>query len=384
MRIGIDVRHLSRGPFTGVAEVSRCLIEGLTATPGHEIRIFYSGRASPPSSIAILPDKHKDVSFKAFHFPNRLLDVCLELFGLPKVDALLGGVDVFFSPHALLTPLSSPRVLILHDLSFVVRPDFFSPQSRIWHLTMRIKQQARQASRLIVPSRATADDLQYYWKIGPEKIAVIPWGAPSIAENIRREERSGRTVLFIGTVEKRKNVVGLVRAFSILKRDMRFSDVKLIIAGTPGWGSEEVAKAVKASGTAKDIAMLGYVSAEEKTALWRSASIFVYPSLYEGFGLPVLEAMAVGVPVVTSRVTSLPEVSGDAAMLINPRNVEDMAEAMKMLLEDNALQAELSRRGLERAKQFSWARTTQQVLAVLQDVVNAKVKGQNSKAQLKS
>lgn len=372
MIIGLDVRHLASGPFTGVAAVTRNLVEASVATaPEDDFRIFFSGRGAPPPFVRAWPNAFRNVALVVHRIPNRCIDVAALSVRQPKIDRLLGGVDVLLSPHALPAPLArAPRVLVLHDLSFVAHPEFFSPSSRRWHALMRIRQQAARASVIIVPSRATAFDLKRFWGIPEQKIHIIPWGVSSNVRVSPREVRvSPRSVLFLGTVEKRKNVAGLLRAFEFLKQDPQFADVRLVIAGAMGWGSNVVKSKIQSSKFKNDIALCGYISDAGKSKLLAEASVFVYPSFYEGFGLPVLEAMAQGIPVVSGYGTSLPEVAGNAALLVDPRRPEEIAQAMQEILSDGRLAAELSRRGRERVAQFTWEKTAQRLLGVLREVI---------------
>lgn len=385
MIVGIDVRHLARGPKTGVAAVTCELVEALAScAPEVAFRLFYNGRAPAPPDIAAFVRKYRNVQCIEWHLPNRIFDVGTRLALVPPIDRALGNVDVFFSPHALVVPLRrASRVLIFHDLSFVSHPEFFSPESRLWHWLMRMRQQARAARAIIVPSRATARDLERLWKIPREKIHVVPWAPPQKIPNPKSQILNNplssnpqipnsRNVLFLGTIERRKNVLGLLRAFTLLKMDPVFSNVRLVLAGAMGWGSDAVKPKIQNSKFKNDVELRGYVSEEEKARLLARAALFVYPSFYEGFGLPVLEAMAAGVPVVTSNRTSLPEVAGNAAILVNPQYPEEIAEAMRAILLDDGLASELSRRGQERATQFMWEKTAQAVLEVFQSVLYGK------------
>lgn len=382
MIIGIDVRHVARGPHTGVAEATQKLLEHLfLAAPEDSFRIFYNGSAKPPSFVTDWTARFSNVSVKFWRIPNRLFDRALKVFQRPYLDTLLSGADVFLSPHALLTPLASaPRVLVVHDLSFFVHPEFFSPQSRWWHRFMNIHSQALKAASLIVPSEATAFDLVRLWGVPREKITVIPWGA---SQQVRSDLLhstfyipTSRYILFLGTVERRKNVLGLLQAFEQLKEDPAFADVTLVLAGALGWGSEQIIAKIKKQkvniGNAVEI--LGYVSEEKKAELFAQATLFVYPSFYEGFGLPVLDALASGVPVIASNYTSMPEVTGNAALLVDPRRPEQIVSAMRAVLSDEAFAKELSRRGIERAKQFTWEKTAQQVLVVLRETALKRTK----------
>ena len=384
MTIGIDIRHLARGPSTGIAEVTCELIEVLARlAPEDRIRVFYTGRRIPPTRVLSWPDTFVNLTLTRWRMPNRLFDFAARGLRFPKLDLVLGSVDIFLSPHALVAPLrASRRVVVVHDLSFVAHPEFFSPASRRWHRLMDIRQQAREAARLVVPSQATARDLTRFWHVPKERIRVIPWGtdfspkgASESIPDFKFPGRSGQVptsnfALYLGAVEARKNVVGIVRALALLAREPAFRNFRLVIAGPEGWKGTEVVREAQMLGIGSSVVFLGYVSEGEKQALYRRASLFVYPSFYEGFGLPVLEAMAAGVPVVTSAISSLPEVAGDAALLVDPRQPEDIAIAMREILNDRILADTLAARGRARAAQFTWEKTGQAVLETLRDVAS--------------
>jgi glycosyltransferase involved in cell wall biosynthesis len=370
MIIGIDIRHLATGPYAGVAVVTRALVEALAeGAPTERFKVFFSGRKGPPPFVREWPKRFSNISLTQWRFSNRLFDFSSRTFRLPPLDRMVGGIDVLLSPHTMPVALSAkvPRVLIVHDLSFVAHPEFFSWESRLWHAAMGIRGQVRRARVIVVPSCATARDLERFWNIAQQKIAIVPWGSPRerFASRPPLPNPHGRFVLFVGTVEARKNVSGLVGAFEIVKRDSAFADLTLVIAGALGYRSEDVVERCARSPFRDAIILRGYVSEEEKSALLRNASLFVYPSLYEGFGLPVLEAMAEGVPVVTSQRTSLPEVAGNAAILVDPMREGDIAAAMRDVLSDSLLADELRREGRARAQLFRWDTTARRILTIL-------------------
>jgi glycosyltransferase involved in cell wall biosynthesis len=203
------------------------------------------------------------------------------------------------------------------------------------------------------------------------KISVVYQGVdherfhPDLAEAKLRAVRNkyglpGDFILYIGTLEPRKNLAGLLAAWEHVK-----SDIPLVIAGKPGWKFRAIFNAANKSKKQRKVYFLGFVEERDKPYLLKLARVFAFPSLYEGFGLPVLEAMAVGTPVVTSSVTSLPEVAGDGALLVNPYNQDELSFALDTLTEDERLREQLIQRGLKRAEFFAWDKTAQQTLAVL-------------------
>jgi glycosyltransferase involved in cell wall biosynthesis len=213
--------------------------------------------------------------------------------------------------------------------------------------------------------------------IPPEKVEVVYLG---ICENFRplpegeveafRKKRGlpERFILFVGTIEPRKNLTRLIEAFSLLSPlsplPFPFSPLPLVIVGAKGWLYEEVFAKVEELGLEREVIFPGYIPWGELPLWYNAATIFVYPSLYEGFGLPPLEAMACGTPVIASNASSLPEVVGDAGILVSPGDVDGLAEAMKLLLSDETLREDLSRRGLRRAKGFSWEKTAEKTVQV--------------------
>ncbi|MEK7123841.1 MAG: glycosyltransferase family 1 protein [Patescibacteria group bacterium] len=375
MTIGIDLRVLARNARTGVEEYTINLLSRMIPLkPEIKYRFFYNAFSKTPLDFkwAELPN----AEIRDFKIPNRFVfDPLARFFNLPKVDRLLGGTDVFFSPHFLLTPLSKNcrRVLTIHDLSFSHYPEFFSFSKRLWHKSLNIEKQAASAGRLIVPSRSTKADLVNFYGVSEEKIKVIHHGVSPefsvISENdgrlagIKAKYRlPDKFILHLGTVEPRKNVLGLIRAFEVLKSDKNYGDLNLVIAGGLGWLYKEVLAAAKKSRFSGNIKFVPPNLPEERPYFYNLAELFVFPSFFEGFGLPILEALACGTPVVSSNNSSLPEVLGNAGLLIDPYDVEQICSAMKEILGSGELREILIKRGLERAKNFTWEKCAEETL----------------------
>jgi glycosyltransferase involved in cell wall biosynthesis len=256
--------------------------------------------------------------------------------------------------HALNQRVDAPArrtVTTFHDL-FVITGEYSTAEFR-----ERFTEQARQAGRrsdlIIAVSRFTADQVEEFLGVEPSRIRVIPHGVhvPSESQGAPRQNTSRQNlVLCVGAIQRRKNVARLVRAFERMPASWR-----LALAGAAdGFGAAEELRAVENSPRKGDIDVLGYVTQAELEALYRRARVFAFPSLDEGFGMPVLDAMAHSVPVITSRRSALPEVAGDAALLVNPEDPEEIAAALVRLASDQALCEDLARRGRERAVQYSW------------------------------
>jgi glycosyltransferase involved in cell wall biosynthesis len=268
-------------------------------------------------------------------------------------------------------------VVTIHDVIPLVLPWAFPLRHRMVLATAfaRIR---RQADVVIVPSTATAADVVRYLHVERERIIVIPMGCearfqpimnPTPVSTLRR--RYGlpeRYILFVGTLEPRKNIKRLLQAFSMLLAETPQDDLKLVVAGGKGWGLDDFREAMAALGLGDHVLFTGFVDDDDLPALYRGAQLFVYPSLYEGFGLPVLEAMACGVPVITSDRSSLPEVAGDAALLVDPTQPEALAAAMASIINDGELRQSLRAKGLIRAREFTWDSVAQKTLAVYRAV----------------
>ncbi len=277
--------------------------------------------------------------------------------------------------HALayVTPVIAPcpTVVTVHDLSFVRYPEAFRPLNRLY-LRVMTRRSVFRARRIITDSRSTQNDLVTLWGVSADRISVVPIGvegdyrpAPAAEVEAFRRHRGlpDRFVLYLGTLEPRKNVTAAIAAFARWVQATGDRKTWLVVAGAKGWYYQTVFARVQALGLADRVLFPGYVPAAELPAWYRAAEVFVYPSLYEGFGLPPLEAMACGTPVITSNTSSLPEVVGDAALLVDPYDVEAIAEALARLLEDEELRQRLREAGLARARQFSWERTARETLA---------------------
>lgn len=256
-------------------------------------------------------------------------------------------------------------IVTLYDLSFFLYPEYLPPFQRLY-LKWGARLSTRRAERVIAISSSTKRDAMRLLKIDANKIDVALPGVDPIFfqrmdENalaaFRREKRlPEHFVLFLGTREPRKNIPALIRAFALAKRQVH-SPHHLVLAGGRGWMDQEIARALDETQLTNEVIMPGFVPHHELPLWYRAADAFVYPSQYEGFGMPALEALASGTPVITSNVSAMPEAVGDAAILIDPKSPEQIADALVRVLHDEALRQEMKTRGLAHARQFTWART---------------------------
>jgi len=279
------------------------------------------------------------------------------------------GIDLLHC-MAFVAPLlvPCPFVVTVYDLSFLLFPQSFETLKRIY-LSLFTRLSVRRAARVIAISHSTARDVQRLLGVPEAKVEVVycgrdestrPLPSEEVAEFRHRKGLPSRFILFLGTLEPRKNLVHLVEAFSRL----RSHDVKLVIAGGKGWGYRELFARIERLGLEDRVLLPGFVPAEEKVYWYNAAELFVYPSLYEGFGLPPLEAMACGTPVIASRAASLPEVVGEGGLLVDPYDVNALAEAMEALLVDRALRSALMEKGLRRSERFSWDRAARETASL--------------------
>jgi glycosyltransferase involved in cell wall biosynthesis len=287
------------------------------------------------------------------------------------------GVDLFHLPNTLPLFFSLvPTVITIHDLTeFKVRGKYNWLRQKFRMAILPVA--VRKANRVIAVSGSTKSDLVKTLGVPDGKIDVIYQAADtdlvcnpevSAAELLgTRYGVRGRYILYVGTMLKHKNLPRLIRAFALLKNRDGLPH-SLVIAGKRGAGYDECLAAVEECGVQDSVIFTGYLPDEELAAFYRGADLFVFPSLYEGFGLPLLEAMACGLPVVTSNLSSLPEVAGEAALLVDPYDVESLSAAMRRVLTEPGLGQELGRRGREQVRRFSWRRCAEETLAVYRKV----------------
>lgn len=375
--IAIDGRLIGRGTHSGVQEYASHIIEGvIAAAPNDKFRIFYNGfNLNAPKKLWL---SQSNVRVVNWHVPNKALNLAFAALNWPKVDARLQA-DIFFSPHIDLVALdSAPHVMTFHDLSFLHYPQFFPFKLRAWHAMQLYKKTALGAAKIIADSEFTKNDIVKLLDVMPGKISVVYPGIDKQFKKLGAEDtrliafKNARQLhfpfaLYLGTLEPRKNIPALIRAWDILKQDKKFSDLRLIIAGAPGWLYEDIIVEARKARFAEQIIFWGAVETEERVLLYNLSSVFVYPSFFEGFGLPPLEAQACGIPVVAASRTSLPETLNGSAMLVDPWRVADMADNLRECLTNTALREQMAAAGLKNSGRFSWQDAAHKTLQILHD-----------------
>ncbi|PWH20482.1 MAG: glycosyltransferase family 1 protein [Ardenticatenia bacterium] len=318
-------------------------------------------------------EENLDLHYTRWPTHHPLVRIVWEQLVLPEL-LRRAGVEVLHA-MAFVIPLLArcPSVVTIYDLSFLRYPQVFRPFNR-WYLSRFTPLSARRARRVIAISESTRQDVIQYLRVAPDCVDVIHCGvSPAFrplpareVERFRREHQLPEPfVLFVGTLEPRKNVDLLVRAYARWRaRDTQAP--RLVIAGAKGWYFETIFRTVAHLGLDDTVFFPGYISAEDLPLWYNAAGLFVYPSLFEGFGLPVLEAMACGTPVICSNASSLPEVAGDAAVLVAPDDEIGLAEAMRTVWESAGLRQTMIERGLARARERTWTRVAIQTVQTYQ------------------
>jgi glycosyltransferase involved in cell wall biosynthesis len=320
------------------------------------------------------------------HWPNKLLHGSILLTGRPRLDELATKAgagqpaDVFWMPNLNFAAFSpqTKLALTIHDLSFERYPEFFTWKRRAWHPLVGARALCHRANVILAVSEHTKRDLVELYNIAPEKIQVTYHGVAEcyrspikpeqLTETRRRLNLPERFILHVGTFEPRKNHLALLEAFALIKKNPGQKDLGLVLAGPKGWKNGAVERALRTHPNRADISHLGYVSAEDKASLYRLAAVFAFPSFYEGFGLPPLEAMSSGTPVVASFASSLGEVIGGAGILIDPYRPAELADALRAVLESPALAAELSKHGQAKALDFTWEKCAESTEKALNSI----------------
>jgi glycosyltransferase involved in cell wall biosynthesis len=376
MKIGIDARCFARGKNTGVEEYTKRSLEAIFAhDQKNEYVLFFNAwkRVHIDFSWAT---QYPHVKIKRFSIPNKLLNLSLWLLHFPHLDRLCGGVDIFFMPNVNFCALSSRAHLFLtvHDLSFEHYKRTFSLKRRLWHYFVNPRALIKKSSRIFAVSEATRCDLVRTYAILPKCITVIANGAPSVTGTLDRNDEQlisvkekyslpYKFILYFGTIEPRKNISGVVAMYNALRKKNHQVTHKLVIAGSRGWKAAEIYAAIDASPYFRDIIIITDVPEEDKEAIYALASVFIYPSFFEGFGFPPLEALTCHVPVIMSHTTSLPEVVGRHAIMIDPYRIEEGVRALESIIIDKTFATTLTQTAIEHYRTFqSWRTAAEQFL----------------------
>jgi len=419
MNIGVDIRCLMDKERTGVGEYTYNLLKAIfLLDKENQYYLFYNSNKNIFQNIPQW--KQNNVHYVGTKYPNKLLNLLLWLkivkldkillrhferiyskkkklsylsadkqnlkevkdfiqlkIDLPVVETPLHFVSaqndelIWFSPNLNFTNLSKKikHLQTIHDLSFEFLPECFTWKQRLWHWFLNPKKQCQKADIILTPSENTKQDMVNEYGIVGDKIQIlqpgISWEEGLITtENIQRVKEKynlpEKYILYLGTLEPRKNIESIIEAYNI--SGLKIKNYELIIVGGKGWKNKKLLKLIENS---LGVKYIGYVNKEDKQLLYNLSSLFIFPSLYEGFGLPVLEAMSQEIPVITSNRTSLPEVIGTSGYLVNPYNVLELAEAMKNILSDEKLRKMLIIQSKEQTKKFNWNNSAKKFLNLI-------------------
>ena len=366
MRIAINCRSFLLKNYTGIGRYAYNLVKSLSEMDHDNEYWLYAQK-------------------KYFDFKRTIPRVQAENFHV-KVDwfgqgsnKILGPVDLYHTPTIETLTFEKAKIVVtVHDLVYKTYPAGHTAQTRET-AQKQVTQIVDRADRIICCSQSTINDLQQYFPVKPQQMRLVYQGVDKnifypLKDQERKQARADLTrrgipqsfLLFVGTIEPRKNLQNLLLALSILKKKNTFKS-KLVVSGMKGWMVEGLADVIKKFDLTDDVIFPGYVSDDELRALYNLCDVFVFPSFYEGFGFPIVEAFSCGAAVVTSNVSSCPEIAADGALVVNPYNPDEIADAVVRLLEDADFKSQLQTKALNRAMSFSFDKTAQETLAVYQE-----------------
>lgn len=392
MVIGIDIRTLMAARYSGVPVYTLSLIKeilklGNLSGRNNYYKLFYN--SFHEIDVPLPNVKMTNAEFVGWNYPNKFLNyLYFKLLNHPKIDRSLGA-DLFFMPHINMISLSkrSRSILTIHDLSFFRHPEFFNLKKNLWHYLINVRKLVKKFDKIAVDSESTKNDVLEICQLPPEKVITIYPGLGDLGDAASGDSDESRNhkakeiknkyrlpnnyILYLGTLEPRKNIDGLIRAYNELRKNIWLKDVKLVIAGDRGWKIGGMLKAWERSQYKDDIKFIGYVDPEDKKQVYSLASVFAFPSFYEGFGFPPLEAMACGLPVVASYSSSLPEILGDASLMVDPYNISEISQAIEQVLTNQEFRQNLIKKGLIKASEFTWEKTAKNYLELFNSVMDS-------------
>lgn len=376
MRVGVSSRLMIPDRMEGIAIVNYHIIKRMAAWHPDDIYDCYYDR-SPDKSLFSSPN----IYFHHFPPPTRLPFLVRGWLNFPvKMHMNLKGSDVFYSPDGFI-PLGMkiPKVGVIHDIAFLRYPEFLPKRNRDFYEKW-MPRYVEEMDHIITVSEYSKKEIIEVYKTDPKKVTVVYNGGPEGYFPLSDVEKASASKRFanskpyfvnVGAIHPRKNSITLLNAFQLFKENTN-SEVQLVIAGRPSWNTEEFYKALDQHPFRKDIHMPGYVKMEDMNFLVGGALAMIYPSWYEGFGLPILEAMAANVPVISSNSSSLPEVAGNATILASPYNPEDFAIGMAAIYADHAKAEKLIEAGRLQLSKFSWDEAARMTHSILERAANRK------------
>jgi glycosyltransferase involved in cell wall biosynthesis len=377
MRIGIDYTP-AINQSAGIGRFVRSLVEAV-AEIDHE-NDYILVHAAPNDGKTVSAPVGANISTKQLRFKERPLTILWHRLRVPlPVDFFTGPLDIFHAPNFVLPPIRrGVSIITVHDLGFLIHPECADEGLREF-LEQAVPRSVADADYIIADSENTRNDVICLLDAKPDNVFVVPGGvdpsfkpepADAVAEVREKYELDQPYLLAVGVIEPRKNLPRLIEAYTRFRVRTGLRH-QLVIAGGKGWLWESTFAHAERSAFSSDIRFVGFVPEEHLSALYTGAELFAYPSLYEGFGLPVLEAMACGTPVVCSNSSSLPEFAGDAAILFPPEDSDALADALEAVCTDSATRDRLKARGLERADRYQWENSARRLIEIYEQVHQA-------------
>lgn len=372
MIIGVDIRPLLESQPTGVGNYAFLLLKHLLELDQqNSYKLFSNSLKNHSRELMGFLKLHQNVKLYSFRYPSKFFNATLSFFKKPYLDKIIGGADVFWFPNLNFWSVSQncKTIITVHDLSFKRIPWAYSKKMRWWHHLVKPHKKLSQADKIITVSENTKNDLMEIYGLAENKIEVVYPGVESRITNLESRglefKLPEKFILYLGTLEPRKNVEGVIQAFEKINQ----KNLHLVIAGGKGWLYRNIYQLANQSKAKERVIFLNYIDPDDRWQLYQKAQALVWPSFYEGFGFPPLEAMLQGCPVITSANSSLPEVVGDAALLVDPYNIQETAAAINELLIDDKLRQNLISKGYEQVKRYSWENSAQKMLKMITSLI---------------
>lgn len=373
MKIFVEAHTILKNR-SGVGWFTYGMVKGLQKSIGKHDSIELVTHPKEPMDIGDLVSDSKTIDRPIDWLPPQIYHALKFRNMMPPLD-LFYGKGIYIFPNFIRWPLwRSPSIIVVHDLSMFVCPEYLHPKNLAF-MTKHLPGSVKKADLIVAVSEASKQTLIEHFDIDPNKVIVAHLAAePSLYYRRSDEEIAdvkakygifGKYMLFVSTLEPRKNVEGLIAAYRALPAKQR-AETSLVLVGGRGWQDEGIREAIRQARLAGDKVVLpGYVDTQDMAAMYSGAEAFVFPSHYEGFGLPILEAMSCGTAVITADNSSLPEAGGDAALYIDSRSHEQLVDAMKQVLTDDALREKLVKKGYKQAAKFSWENCADTIVAAI-------------------
>jgi len=370
MRIAFDVSYIQKNR-AGIGRHALQLIKSLLQVDRHNEYVLHGWSLGLDVDLISRLQTHNS-HLSTARIPGDVKRLYWNRLRTPSIETFVGNVQIFHSTDPFLPPTKNAKAICtVHDLAYKRFPEMFEPRVPSWD--KYVQRSVHSADAIIVPSQQTKSDLIEMLQVSTERVHIVQppvdecfSSTKNISENEIVKQKFQLTkpfILFVGTFEPRKNISAIVKGFEQVQEESR-PDVDLVLVGKQGWLYDETLRTINSSPVKSHIHYLEYVSDNELASLYRQALCFVYPSLYEGYGFPILEAMASGVPIITSNTSSLRELADGVALLVDPRSIQDIAEAMTMLITNEVRRVEMRQRGLHIIQQFTADAAAKKVLDI--------------------